>query len=87
MANVSIQNATIKSSIVITPSDVTDIVAKYQNGLYVTTAGNISIMYNDRANTVDTFAVPSFSTLHVNALRVMSTGTTATGIHALQFER
>lgn len=67
----------------VTPSDSTDNVGtgNIAVGLYITTAGDVSFQNMD--GTVRTVTVPSAFYLVCSVKRVMSTGTDATGIHAL----
>lgn len=67
----------------VTKSDSTDNVGEgnIAIGLYITAAGNVSFQNKD-GNT-RTVTVPANYTLVCSVKRVLDTGTTATGIHAL----
>ena len=65
----------------ITPNDSTDNVSANAIGLYVTVAGNITM--NTAKGDARVIAVASNSYHYISAKRIKSTGTTATGIHAL----
>ncbi len=64
----------------ITPSDTADLTA-VAIALYVETGGDLVI--NTVAGQTRTIAVDDFSILPVGTTRVLSTGTTATGIHGM----
>ncbi|WP_424943473.1 spike base protein, RCAP_Rcc01079 family [Aliiroseovarius crassostreae] len=63
----------------VTPDDATDL-AKVAVALYVETGGNLTFV--TPAGHQRTVAVADFSILPAGAVRVLATGTTATGIHA-----
>ncbi len=67
----------------VSPSDSTDNVGEgnIAIGLYITAAGNVSFQNKD-GNT-RTVTVPANYNLVCSVKRVLNTGTTATGIHAL----
>tara|TARA_R110002072_G_scaffold190796_2_gene347689 strand:- start:328 stop:594 length:267 start_codon:yes stop_codon:yes gene_type:complete len=64
----------------VVPSDATDL-AEVAIGLYVETGGALSIV--TASGQQRTITLPDFSILPVGVQRVMATGTTASGIHAL----
>ncbi len=64
----------------VTPNDATDL-PHVALGLYVETGGTISMV--TVAGQTRIVAVADFSILPVGVRRVRSTGTTATGLHAL----
>lgn len=65
----------------VTPSDSTDLASR-PRGLYVGTGGDVVIV-NPSGTAVTFKSVPSGTVLPVRAVRVKSTGTTATDIVAL----
>jgi hypothetical protein len=66
----------------VTPND-TDPLVFVCKALYVGTGGNVAIMASEDTAAVTLTNVQSGSIIPVRALRVMATGTTATGIVAL----
>lgn len=64
----------------VTPDDATDL-SRVALALYVETAGTLAIVTEQGASRSVTVA--DFSILPVGVRRVMATGTTATGIHAM----
>lgn len=84
MGNVTIQNGNIRQSASNTPSDATFIDAKLRGGLYITTGGSVAVEYENGVQ--DTFTVGDLTTMHVRVQKVLSTGTTASGIKNLGFE-
>lgn len=64
----------------VTPSDAT-VLANTAIGLYVEAAG--TLVFETAKGEVRTVAVGALSILPVGARRVLATGTTASGIHAL----
>jgi hypothetical protein len=71
----------VQAFVAITPSDTADFTYGESRGLHVNVAGNIAIV-DGRGNTV-TLTVVAGMPLPYAARRVLSTGTTATGIFAL----
>lgn len=69
-------------SVPVTPSDTADL-AKVAAGLYVEGAGAVAFI--SAAGESRVMNVTDFSYHPVGVLRVLATGTTATGIHALVF--
>lgn len=67
-------------SALVVPNDSTDF-TRLARSLYVTTGGTLKFTALD--GTVDTWTVPDNFYLNVQVTRVWSTGTTATGIHAI----
>lgn len=67
---------------VITPSDST-ILAPYPRSIYVAVGGDVAILGVDDTVAVVLPAVPSGVIIPVNAQKIMSTGTTATGLIGL----
>jgi hypothetical protein len=67
----------------VTPSDSADNVGagNIASGLYIETGGDVVFLNKD--GTERTVTVPDFFYLVCSVSRVKSTGTTATGIHAL----
>ncbi len=67
----------------VTPNDSTDNVGtdNVATGLYIETGGDVAFITKD--GDTRTVAVPDFFYLNCSVARVKSTGTTATGIHAL----
>jgi hypothetical protein len=67
----------------VTPNDSTDNVGSgnVAIGLYVTVSGNVTFLTKDGVER--TIAVPNNFYLVCSVSRVKSTGTTATGIHAM----
>lgn len=63
----------------VTPDDATDL-AKVAVAIYVETGGNVTFV--TPAGNQRTVTVADLSILPVGAVRVLATGTTATGIHA-----
>lgn len=66
----------------VTASDTDDLVDGCI-GLYVTVAGNVAVRTATGGETTRTLAVAANSYHSLSVTRVLSTGTTATGIHAL----
>jgi len=64
----------------VVPDDATDL-TNYAVALFVETGG--ALIIDTIAGQTRTINVPDFTILPVGARRVRSTGTTATGIHAL----
>lgn len=64
----------------VTPNDTTEL-ARAASALYIETGGALVIETLDGATR--TITVADFATLPVVTTKVLSTGTTATGIHAL----
>lgn len=77
------QSGLVYDMVPVTPNDSTDNVGadNVAVGLYVETGGAIAFLTHD--GTARTVTVPDFHTLTCSVSRVKSTGTTATGIHAL----
>ncbi|MES2462069.1 MAG: hypothetical protein V4671_15905 [Armatimonadota bacterium] len=74
-------NALWGSFAAVTPDDDTDLPTAPCNGLWVGSDGDVAVV--DRDGNEATFAnVPGGSILPVRAVRVLATGTTATGIVA-----
>jgi hypothetical protein len=69
----------VNKSIVVTPHDSDTI--PLTGGLFVQGAGDIVVGFAD--GTTDTWTVPAFWSYRLSVVRVLSTGTTATGIKAL----
>lgn len=67
----------------VVPNDSTDL-AIMAVGLYCETAGTVAFI--SAKGTTRTVAVPALSILPVGVRRVLATGTTATGLHALVVE-
>lgn len=65
----------------VTPNDVVDL-DEVAVALYVETGGNIT--FTTVQGNTRTVSVSDFAILPVGARRVLATGTTATGVHALQ---
>jgi hypothetical protein len=67
----------------VTPADGADNVGTGNTaiGLYITGAGNVT--FHNRYGTSRTIAVPDNFYLICSVNRVLATGTTATGIHAM----
>jgi len=65
----------------VTPNDTVDF-ADVAVALYVETGGDIQFI--SAAGNTRTVSVSDYAVLPVGARRVLATGTTATGIHALQ---
>lgn len=64
----------------VVPDDNTDL-SEVAVGLYVETGGFLSIV--TVAGQIRTVSLPDYSMLPVGVQRIMATGTTASGIHAL----
>ncbi|MCB2111645.1 MAG: hypothetical protein H6895_08620 [Defluviimonas sp.] len=64
----------------VTPSDSNEF-ATTAIALYVVGAGTVAVM--TASGTTRSFAVPAYSYVPLGVRRVLATGTTATGIHAL----
>lgn len=77
------QSGLVYDMIDVTTSDSTDNVGENNIaiGLYIETGGDVVFLNVD--GNERTVTVPSFYTLVCSVKRVKSTGTTATGIHAL----
>lgn len=72
--------AVAKDMVPVTPSDSADL-ENVVVGLYIEGAGAVTfVSYMGKTRTVN---VPEFSVLQCGVRRVLATGTTATGIHAL----
>ena len=67
----------------ITPNDGADL-AFHTKGIYVGTGGTITVR-NRAGNDILFTGIPDGSILPVRTIRVMATGTTATGLVALDF--
>lgn len=67
-------------SAAVTPNDSTDL-AQVARSLFVQVGGTVKFTALD--GTVDTWTVPDNFLVPVQVARVWSTGTTATGIHAI----
>lgn len=76
-------NATVAahSAAAVTPSDVTRIPAT--RGLFVGTAGNVSVRMADDENVVTFVNIANGTMLPLQVIQVMATNTTATNIIAL----
>jgi hypothetical protein len=81
-------NGAVRDIVPVTPSDSTDNLGSSASGdknvaigLYIQTGGTLVI--NTYNNVTRTVTVPDGFTLVCAVRRVLSTGTTATGIHAL----
>lgn len=77
--NTKLSDNAFSKSIVVTPSDAT--VLAPTAGLHVTGTGNIAVEYLD--GSTDTWTVPANWSFNLTVVKVLSTGTTATGIKAL----
>lgn len=77
------QSGLVIDMIEVTTSDSTDNVGSgnIAIGLYIETGGDVVFLNKD--GNERTVTVPDFHTLTCSVKRVKSTGTTATGIHAL----
>jgi hypothetical protein len=69
-----------RGSLAVTPSDSVELATLAQS-LYVTTGGDVKFTAFD--GTIDTWTVPDNFVIQVQVRLVWSTGTTATGIHAI----
>lgn len=72
--------ATAREHFPVTPSDSASV---YADALFVGGAGNVTCI--DRNGTSALYAVPAGGYVLANITKVMSTGTTATGIVGLKF--
>ena len=77
------QSGLVYDMIEVTPSDSTDNVGtgNVAIGLYIEAGGSVTFLNKD--DNERTVIVPDYHTLTCSVKRVKSTGTTATGIHAL----
>ncbi len=66
----------------VTPNDSTNL-AQIARGLWVGGAGNVAVILSVGGASVTFLNVPSGTLLPIQAVRVLSTGTTATNILAL----
>ena len=73
-------NGSVADMLPVTPSDVTDL-SQVAIGLYITVAGNVT--FHNVDGTSRTITVPDNFYLICSVGRVLATGTTATGIHAM----
>ena len=80
---VIVGNFLVEGLIDITPSNTAEIAEPYNQGLYVTGAGNVAITFRDGTSQTLTFAAGAI--LYARIKRVNATGTTATvkGVHLL----
>jgi hypothetical protein len=76
-------NGSVTDMLPVTPADGADNVGtgNVAIGLYITGAGNVS--FHNIDGTTRTIAVPDNFYLICSVKRVLATGTTATGIHAM----
>jgi hypothetical protein len=76
-------NGSVTDMLPVTPADGADNVGtgNVAIGLYITGAGNVS--FHNIDGTTRTIAVPDNFYLICSVKRVLATGTTATGIHAI----
>jgi hypothetical protein len=76
-------NGSVTDMVPVTPADGADNVGtgNVAIGLYITGAGNVS--FHNIDGTTRTIAVPDNFYLICSVKRVLATGTTATGIHAI----
>tara|TARA_R110002074_G_scaffold49250_1_gene125648 strand:- start:2235 stop:2510 length:276 start_codon:yes stop_codon:yes gene_type:complete len=76
-------NGSVTDMVPVTPADGADNVGtgNIAIGLYITGAGNVS--FHNIDGTTRTIAVPDNFYLVCSVKRVLATGTTATGIHAI----
>ena len=77
------QSGLVYDMIEVTPADGTDNVGagNIAIGLYIEAGGSVTFLNKD--DNERTVIVPDYHTLTCSVKRVKSTGTTATGIHAL----
>jgi len=73
-------NGSVTDMVPVTPSDSVDL-ANVAIGLYITVAGNVTFHNMDGVSR--TIAVPDNFYLICSVSRVLATGTTSTGIHAM----
>ncbi len=73
-------NGSVVDMLPVTPSNVTDL-SQVAIGLYVTVAGDVTFHNVDGVSR--TITVPDNFYLICSVSRVLATGTTATGIHAM----
>lgn len=73
-------NGSVTDMVPVTPSNSTDL-ANVAIGLYVTVAGNVT--FHNMDGTSRTITVPDNFYLICSVSRVLATGTTSTGIHAM----
>ena len=73
-----ISQFTFVKSMAVTPSDTTVLAC---SGLFIETGGDVALEFED--DTTDTWNVPNFYRIEGQIKRVLATGTTATGIHAI----
>ena len=73
-------NGSVTDMVPVTPSNSVDL-ANVAIGLYITVAGNVTFHNMDGVSR--TIAVPDNFYLICSVNRVLSTGTTSTGIHAM----
>lgn len=72
----------------VTPDDANDLASAGRCfGLRVTGAGNIVVYMDGRTNNARTIAVVANETIYGAFSRVLATGTTATGLHAMVIPR
>lgn len=83
--NNAVSGGLIPDMIPVTPNDGTDLAPGSRNvvGLYIESGGVLVVRTIDSGTTSRSITVASFQTLPLAVTRVLSTGTTATGIHAL----
>lgn len=75
-------NDTIRGSKAITPSNTTDVDQKYAEALICSGAGDIAIEFHDESAGTIPFAADEI--IKVAVKKVLTTGTTATGIRGLK---
>ena len=73
-------NGSVTDMVPVTPSDSVDL-ANVAIGLYITVAGNVTFHNMDGVSR--TITVPDNFYLICSVKRVLATGTTSTGIHAM----
>ena len=73
-------NGSVTDMVPVTPSDSVDLTS-VAIGLYITVAGNVT--FHNMDGTSRTIAVPDNFYLICSVSRVLATGTTSTGIHAM----
>ena len=73
-------NGSVTDMVPVTPSDSVDL-ANVAIGLYITVAGNVTFHNMDGVSR--TITVPDNFYLICSVSRVLATGTTSTGIHAM----
>jgi hypothetical protein len=73
-------NGSVTDMVPVTPSNSVDL-ANVAIGLYITVAGNVA--FHNMDGVTRTIAVPDNFYLICSVNRVLATGTTSTGIHAM----